>query len=70
MILVVHWLGKLLVHLRVLARPVGRDTTGGHARVKAGAHAQGLCFGWSNGAVDDRDGRDRPRRTPEHCGKH
>ena len=49
---------------------MGRDSTGVHAGVKAGAHVLGPCFGWSKGAVDDRDGRDRPRRTPEHGGKH
>ncbi len=55
--------------MRVLARPVGRDNTGVHAGVKAGAHAPGPCFGWSKGVVHGRDGRDSPRRTPVECVK-
>ncbi len=44
----------------VLARQVASDNTGVHVGVKAGAHVQGPCFGWSKGAVDDRDGSDDP----------
>ena len=51
-----------------MAQLVARDNTGVHAGVKAGAHAQGPCFGWSKGAVDDRDGRADPRSTPEQYG--
>jgi hypothetical protein len=57
---------QALVHVLVLARLVGRDNTGVHAGVKAGAHAQGPCFCWSKGAVHGRDGRDSRRRTLEH----
>ena len=53
---------------RIVAQPVARDNTGVHAGVKAGAHAPGPCFGWSKGAVDDRDGRADPRSTPEQYG--
>ena len=45
---------------------MGRDNAGVHVGVKAGAQAQGPCFGWSKGAVDVRDGRDDPMLTPEH----
>jgi hypothetical protein len=47
---------------------VGRDNTGVHRGVKAGAHAQGPCFDWSKGAVVVCDGRDDSLFTPEHKG--
>ncbi len=47
---------------------MARDNTGEHDGVKAGAHAQGACFGWRKGAVAVRDGREDSQLTPEHKG--
>ncbi len=66
MITRVHYLGKISVHVRVLARPVARDNTGVHAGVKAGAQAPVPYINWSKGAVTVRDGRDAPQITPEY----
>ena len=61
----VHYKGKISVHVRVLARPVGRDHTGVQAGVKAGVSEPVPCFLWFKGAVHFRGGRDAPRIAQE-----